>query len=162
MKKNLVKRGLMIIVMIAAISVSQVWAQVPGGPKGKKGPKSSKAPMELRMQRMLPDLTDDQMAKIKTLRIEMLKKINPLKAQIAEKRAHIKSLSLADTPDMKAIDKSIDELSVLQAKLMKIMAKFRQDVRATLTADQRAIFDSRMSSKRGSKSSAKCPHTTKP
>jgi Spy/CpxP family protein refolding chaperone len=147
--------------MITAVSLSQVWAQGPGGAKGTKGPKSSKAPMELRMKRMLPDLTDEQMAQIKTLRIEMLKKVNPLKAEIAEKKAHIKSLSLAETPDMKAINKAIDKLSTSQAKMMKIMAKFRQDIRAVLNADQRAIFDSRMGSMHAHKRQGKCPHSPK-
>lgn len=138
MKKTVLNRGMLIIMLLAIVGTVNVWAQRPAG-QGAAG-----SPMELRMKRMLPDLTDEQMSQIKTLRIEMLKKVNPLKAQIKEKRAHIETLSLADQADMKAINKSIDELTQLQAQLMKIMAKFRQDVRAILTPDQRAVYDSRV------------------
>jgi Spy/CpxP family protein refolding chaperone len=144
MKKNILSRSLLIIMMIAAMSMSAtVWAQGPEAGRGAGKPGAKKGNPEMHMKMMLPDLTDEQVAKIKTLRIEMMKQLNPLRAELKEKMAHLNTLSIAEKPDMKAINTTIDEIGALKTKMMKIHAKFRQDVRALLTDDQRVIFDSK-------------------
>ncbi len=144
MKKNILSRSLLIIMMIAAMSMSAtVWAQGPGTGRGPGKPGAKKGNPEMHMKMMLPDLTDEQVAKIKTLRVEMMKKTNPLQAQIKEKQAHLNTLSIAASPDMKAINKTVEEIGDLRTQIMKIRMQFRQDVRALLTADQRVIFDSK-------------------
>jgi Spy/CpxP family protein refolding chaperone len=98
------------------------------------------------MKQMIPDLTEDQMTKIKSLRLEMMKETNPLKAQMKEKKAHLNTLAIAEKADMKAIEKTIDEMGAIRVQMMKAHAKMRQDVRAILTDDQRVIFDSKAGS----------------
>ncbi len=138
MKNKIIIRSFLILIMVAAFGTITMAQGHKAGPK--------KAPMEMRMKRMLPDLSDDQIAKIKAYRLEMMKEVTPLKAQIKEKKAHLQVLSIAEEPDMKAINATIDEISKLQAKLMKTMAQFRQNVRAILTVDQRIVFDNMMQS----------------
>ncbi len=147
MLKKLINRSLLIIMMIAAMGMTtSVWAQGPGQGRGQKG---SKGKSEMHMKMMLPDLTKDQMDQIKTLRTSMLKQTNPIRAEIREKKAHLQTLSINEKPDMAAINKTIDEIGALKTKMMKIRAKFRQDVRALLTDEQRVIFDSKAGNRMG-------------
>jgi len=141
MKKNLLNRSLLIIMMIAAMSMStNVFAQGPGQGKGKGMKKGGPA---MHMKQMIPDLTEDQMTKIKSLRLETMKETTPLKAQMKEKKAHLNTLAIAEKADMKAIEKTIDEMGAIRVQMMKAHAKMRQGVRAILTDDQRVIFDSK-------------------
>ena len=149
MKRTILSRSLLIIMMIAAMGMTiNVSAQGPGHGRSQ-AQKASKASAEMRMKVMLPDLTDDQVAKIKALRLEMLKQLNPIKAKMREKQAHLQSLSIAEKPDMAAINKTIDEIGALKIQMMKIHAKFRQDMRTLLTEDQRVIFDSKAGMRMG-------------
>jgi Spy/CpxP family protein refolding chaperone len=141
MKKNILSRSLIIIMMIAAMSMTtNVWAQGRGAAKGQGGKKGAPA---MQMKKMLPDLTDDQVKKIKSLRMEMMKKITPMKAELQELKAHLHTLSIAEKVDMEAINKTIDRMGAIRTKMMMIRAKFQQDVRAVLNEEQRIIFDSK-------------------
>ena len=141
MKKNILSRSLLIIMMIAAMSMTtNVWAQGRGAGKGQGGKKG--APM-MHMKKMLPDLTDDQVKKIKSLRMGMLKQITPMKAQLQELKAHLQTLSIAEKADMEAINNTIEKMGSIRTKMMMIHAKFRQDVRSVLTDEQRIVFDSK-------------------
>lgn len=95
------------------------------------------------MMQVLPDLTDEQKEKIKELRLGLMKEALPIRNQIAENWAKLKTISTADPVDMKAIDKLIDENSILQASLKKEKAANHQEVRKLLTDEQRIVFDSR-------------------
>ncbi len=143
MKKKILSRSLLIIMMIAAMGMTMNVSAQGRGQGQNQGQKGSKGNPEMCKKMMLPDLTEAQTAKIKTLRTEMLKQINPIKAEMREKRAHLQTLSIAEKVDMAAINKTIDEIGALKTKIMKIHAKFRQDFRALLTDDQRVVFDSK-------------------
>lgn len=149
MKKTLVNRSLLIIMMIAAMGIS---VQLSGQGKGsgtQQKQNCTKSSPEMHMKKMIPDLTDDQMKKIKALHTGMLKQINPIKAEMREKQAHLNTLSIAEKPDMVSINKTIDEISTLKSKMMKVHAKYRQDFRALLTSDQRVIYDSKKGHRMG-------------
>lgn len=89
----------------------------------------------------IPNLSDDQKAKIETLKTKALKESNLLRSSLNERRAHLNTLSIADAPDQKAIDNEIDEMGKLQTTLRKLHAKLRQDIRALLNDDQKIYFD---------------------
>lgn len=91
----------------------------------------------------LPGLTDEQKEKAKTFKVEFLKKITPYQDQIAEKRAHVRSLSNQENPEMDKINSTIDEISDLRAEIMKAKAAHHQDIRNILTEEQRILFDSK-------------------
>ena len=101
------------------------------------------------MMNRIPDITDDQKAKIKTIRTESMKQMLPLQNKMNELRAEKRTLCTAAEVNMKAINKKIDEQATVKAKMMKIKSKARQDIRALLTDDQRIVFD--MQSQRGHK-----------
>lgn len=138
MKTNLNYRSLIVIILFVAMSTT-VMAQRQGGQKKVRPTQNC----EMQMKKMLPDLTDDQVAKIEKLHLQMIKEATPIKSVMKEKKARLHTLAIAEKVDMNAINSTIDEISTLQAKLMKIRAKYHQDVRALLTDDQRILFDSR-------------------
>jgi Spy/CpxP family protein refolding chaperone len=89
----------------------------------------------------IPDLTDDQTAKIKKIKTAYLKDVMQLKNQLAEKKAHQRTLMTVDKPDVAAIDKTIDEIGALKIEMMKKEAKHKVAVRALLTDEQKLAFD---------------------
>jgi Spy/CpxP family protein refolding chaperone len=91
----------------------------------------------------IPNLTEDQEKKIQDLRTPFEKEILPIKNQLGEKRAHLRTLETADKVDDKAINGTIDEISQLEGQLMKKEAAYKQAIRKLLTDEQRIQFDNR-------------------
>lgn len=97
----------------------------------------------------IPDLTEEQEAQIVKLRNKHLRKAELKRAEIGEKRARLNSLRLAENQDVNAIDKTIDEMTSLQASLMKAREAHRRELRALLSADQKVWFDANAGQGRG-------------
>lgn len=98
---------------------------------------------------IIPDLTEDQEAKILKLRNEHLRKAEIKRAEIGEKQARLNSLRVAETQDANAIDKNIDELASMRASLMKDREAHRREVKALLTDEQKVWFDANTGQGRG-------------
>lgn len=90
---------------------------------------------------MIPDMTEQQKEQMEQLRTEHLKVMLPLKNQLQEKMARLRTLSTAEKVNMNDINKKIDEIGELKIKLMKERATHRQDIRKLLTEEQRVMFD---------------------
>lgn len=88
-------------------------------------------------------LSEDQKKKMKDIRMRTQKEILPLKNQLGEKKARLKTLTSADKPDMNEINKTIDEMSALKAEIAKKRVASRIEIRSILTEEQRLMFDSR-------------------
>ena len=58
----------------------------------------------------IPDLTEDQQAKIESLKIEHMKVRNLHRAEMDELKALKRKLMLADNPDVKAINTLIEKM----------------------------------------------------
>jgi Spy/CpxP family protein refolding chaperone len=95
------------------------------------------------MAMAIPDLTEEQQGKIKELHMDLMKESLPIRNQIGENSAKMRTLETAETPDMKVIEKLIDESAKLEASLEKKRAANHQEIRKLLTDEQRVIFDSR-------------------
>ena len=130
------------LVLMLAVTFSSVAQQRQGSPQQKKQ-------MKYERHEMLPDLTDAQKEGMKSIHIKSMKATQPLKNQLMEKKAHLNTLSSADKADMKAINKQIDEISVIQASIQKQRAASKQEVRSLLTDDQRVIFDAQRGQGKG-------------
>lgn len=92
-------------------------------------------------QCMIPDLTQEQQAQIKTLRIEQMKASNTHRADMKILRAEYQKLVSSDNVDMKAVNNKIDEITDMRAAQMKQRVAHRQEVRKLLTDDQKVFFD---------------------
>jgi len=97
----------------------------------------------------IPELTADQEAKLKEFRTKHLKEITPLKNELNEKHARLQTLESADKLDMAAIDKTIDEIAQIKAKLMKKHIAHRAEVASILTDDQKVFFNAHGRGNRG-------------
>lgn len=89
----------------------------------------------------IKDLTPDQEKQMKSLKQKMMKEMLPLKNQIAEKKAHLNTISTGDNVDMTAVNKTNDELFALKAEIVKKQNQFKQDVRKLLNDEQKLMFD---------------------
>ncbi len=98
-------------------------------------------------QMAIPNLSQEQKDKIGKIKLEQQKLMLPLKNQLMEKKAHLRTLETAEKADIVAINKTIDEIAVLQTTMQKQKAKSKQDIRALLTEEQRIAFDTRMQRK---------------
>lgn len=89
------------------------------------------------------DLSDEQKSKASELKLGMQKMSLPLKNQLGENKAKLRTLTTAENADMKAINKLIDKNADINAELQKLRAANHQDFRNMLTEEQRIKFDSR-------------------
>lgn len=90
-----------------------------------------------------PVLTAEQSEAIVSLRNELKKDLLQINNQLAEKRAQLKTLQQTEKPNLKAIDSKIDEITDLQNKKMKLVARTEAKIRENLTEEQRLQYDLR-------------------
>jgi len=107
--------------------------------KGSKAQMSQKK--QFGIENRIPDLNDQQKEQIKKERTVFMSDILPIKNQLKEKQAHLNTLQTAKNVDMKAVNKTIDEISALRTDIIKRRALFRQKIRSTLTDEQRIYYD---------------------
>jgi Spy/CpxP family protein refolding chaperone len=87
------------------------------------------------------DLTDAQKEAFKQSMLAMQKQLQPIRNQLGEARAHQKTLTTAEKPDMNAINRNIEKMGSLQTEMAKIQVKHHLEMRAQLTDEQRLKFD---------------------
>lgn len=87
------------------------------------------------------DLTDAQKEAFKQSMLAMQKQLQPIKSELGEARASQKTLTVAEKPDMDAINKNIEKMGALKTEMAKIQTKYQLEMRAQLTDGQRLKFD---------------------
>lgn len=97
----------------------------------------------------IPNLTDDQKTKIKSQQVAFGKEALPLRNQLVEKRAHLRTLQTASTYDVNAVNATIDDISKTESQLLKKSAANREAIRKLLNDEQRLAFDSHQGFRRG-------------
>ena len=90
----------------------------------------------------IPDLTEDQEQKINELRTTHWATMKNYRADMDILRAEMRKLRVANNPEKKAIDTKIEKIGALRTKMHKAANQHRMDVRAQLTDEQKAWFDS--------------------
>lgn len=93
------------------------------------------------IENRIPDLTDEQKEKIDKLRTEHLKKMLPLKNELGEKEAQMRTLTTAENVSMSKINSKIEEIGTLKIKMAKEREAHKQEIRKLLNEKQRLIFD---------------------
>ncbi|MGQ9462655.1 MAG: Spy/CpxP family protein refolding chaperone [Candidatus Fervidibacter sp.] len=81
-------------------------------------------------------LTDEQVKKLTELRTEYLNKVSKLAAELAAKRAELKTLWLSTKPDEKRIRELTEQITKLQSELVTERANFQLEVWKILTPEQ--------------------------
>jgi len=86
-------------------------------------------------------LTEEQKERAKEIHLAAAKEAKPLEDQLRELKAHHQTLVTAEVANMKAINKSIDEMSAVKAKLAKVKAGYHQEFRSILSEEQKLKMD---------------------
>ena len=113
--------------------------------KGKHGKMMHQKKMRKSFLAHLPNVTDSQKEKFKALRLSLMEKTLPLKNEIGEIKARIKTLSTSNEPNRSKLADMISEIGDLKTKMMVLRMNKKQDMRALLTKEQRIMFDSHRS-----------------
>ena len=82
------------------------------------------------------ELTEEQEAKITTLRTEHYKEVTPQKNKMAELKARERTLLSEENVDMKAVNKAIDEQTDLMNSMKKLQVEHQLSVKSILTDEQ--------------------------
>jgi Spy/CpxP family protein refolding chaperone len=92
-------------------------------------------------EEFISDLTPQQYAEIKELILNKNKILIQTENELNEKKALLKTLETSDNPNMKSIDKLIEEIGSLIVTQMRANAECTQKIRSLLTEEQRVEFD---------------------
>ncbi|MFH1119602.1 MAG: periplasmic heavy metal sensor [Bacteroidota bacterium] len=111
------------------------------GPGRGRGPGAGPGPERGERFDRIPGLTEEQRTSMEKMWTAHLRKAELIRAEIREKEARMNTLRLADQPDDKAIDRTIDEISKFRGDLMKEREAHRREVRALLNDEQKVFFD---------------------
>lgn len=90
----------------------------------------------------IPGLTEEQKQEMKNLRIEHQKEMLPLRNQLGELHAKLRTLSTGDDVNMKEVNKQLEAISSVKLQMAKKRAAHRQGIRKILNEEQRVFFDS--------------------
>ncbi len=102
---------------------------------------------QMKMARL--DLTAEQQEQIDQLYLENQKEMLPLKNELREKKARLRTLNTSANYDKNAVNSLIDEIGELRTNMTKKRTAHRQEIRSLLTDEQRIIFDTRQNRKGG-------------
>ena len=91
----------------------------------------------------LPDLTPDQLAKIKKTDLKNMAEMTPLRNQVREKRARLATIMATIPVELKQADILADEIGKTASAILKLQIRHDQELRAILTPDQQVLFDAR-------------------
>ncbi|MCE7992615.1 MAG: periplasmic heavy metal sensor [Roseivirga sp.] len=156
MKSNTLKSrviGAVIMLMIATVSVqAQDRRQGPrqGGPgheQVEKGERDGKKPGHP----PIPNMTEEQQEQMKAIHLGIEKEALPIRNQIGEKEARLRTLVTAASYDERAVNKVLDEMGDLKASVKKLEIAGLQKAKEVLTEEQMLFLYKHMDKKTGPK-----------
>ena len=130
-------RYFLLILVIAITTVAPVSVFAQG--KAKGGNKETNEKKQAKLQDL--GITQDQQDKIKNIKLDCEKAIQPLRNELKERNAKLQTAQTAARPDMTAVYKMIDDMVAIKANIEKKEAAMHQDIRKLLTDDQRVAYD---------------------
>lgn len=127
--------GILAIFVFASVSFSQ----------------PAQRPAERRQMRAgnLPDLTEEQQAKMQELRLQLEKDTLPLKTKVQSLRADLKIAMTAETFDEGKANNLVYQIQKVQSEMQMKHLLHQRAVRDILTPEQRKVFDLHLLSGRG-------------
>jgi len=89
----------------------------------------------------ISNLSAEQEQQIEKLRTAHQKEMLPLRNQLGEMEAKLRTLTTGDKVDMALVNKQLEDISGVKLAMAKKREAHKQDVRKLLTEDQRVQFD---------------------
>jgi DNA-binding ferritin-like protein (Dps family) len=96
----------------------------------------------------IPNLTEEQKIQLKSVKTKLLKETLPLKNELREKNARLKTLTTTAGSSEKDINKMIEEIGALETKMMKVKVFSEIEKKEYLTEEQRLFVDTHASTKK--------------
>jgi Spy/CpxP family protein refolding chaperone len=140
--KNLL-RGLATVGLLSILVIGTAWSQ-----KSQNQRPANKAGMQC-IQGDYLKLSDEQKDQMKSLRLEFMKEMTPIKNELEVKKATLKSVSVGDNVDAKKANNLIEEIGDLKTEMAKKQFAQRQKVRNILNDEQKILFDAHAGNKEG-------------
>ncbi len=134
--KNLL-RGLATVGLLSILVIGTAWSQ-----KSESQRSENRPGMQCRQGDDLK-LSEEQKEQMKSLRLEFMKEMTPLKNELEVKRATLKSVSVGDNVDMKKANNLIEEIGDLKTEMAKKQFAQKQKIRNILNDEQKILFDAR-------------------
>jgi Spy/CpxP family protein refolding chaperone len=117
--------SVIMVVAFVATAGAQCW-RGNGGFAGKGGP--------------MAKLTPEQRQKVQSLRLEFLKKTEPIRSEMRKKRIEMMELQAQAKPDPKAVDRVRQEMWNLQDKMIKERREMARSLDGIIPPGQRGGF----------------------
>ena len=136
-----------LIISLVVLGALTTMAQPPRDgrpPQNERGTKMDKMTTRL-------ELSEDQQVQLEQAMIAHHKAVKPLRNQLEEKRAALKTLSSAEKVDQEKLNTSIDEIGDLQTAMLKAKVNHQIAMRAMLTDKQKMLFDQMQEQKKHGK-----------
>lgn len=134
-----------ILMLVVLMSVSAVLVAQPADRSPKKSFRGPGTEMRMKEGQRGPanglNLTDAQKEAFKQSMLAVQKQLQPIRNELGEAMARQKTLTTAEKPDLKAIEKNLEKIGALKIEMAKIQTKQRLEMRAQLTDEQRLKFD---------------------
>jgi len=142
------KTQIKLIIAIAFLMAPVLILAQERGERGqRRTERQGQGQYEKRGQRIadILDLTEAQQSKIEDIHASQMKTSLQSRNKLNEHRARLQTLRSEDSPDMKEINRTIDQMASIEADLAKAREASHQEVRKVLTEEQRVRFDARSS-----------------
>ncbi len=134
-------KTLLVITLISTMAFAQNVNVRTAPPYARANPRTTQPTIQPSVKQ--EKRTPEQKAKIAELRTEMRIALLPIDNKLEVNKAELRSLRQVDNPDMRKINKNIDEFGALIAQKRKIQTEYQVKVRAVLEPEQRVLYDMR-------------------
>lgn len=88
------------------------------------------------------NLSDEQQTQVQQHRLAGQKEMLPLRNQLREKNAQLRTLTTAENFNQTAVNQLVEEIGDLRTQMLAKRVEHRQEMRSLLTEEQRIMFDS--------------------
>jgi Spy/CpxP family protein refolding chaperone len=156
--KSIVRRTILAVFLstvIIAISVAQPPHGRGSGSRMEQGYPNQKCQ---NIENRIPDLTEDQKAELKSLKMSHLKEMKDFRNQMGEISAKQRTIMSGNPIDQKAVGILIDQKSELMNKQMKAQVTHKVAFKEILTEEQVLAFEKSQSRRHFSKTKGRSGH----
>ncbi len=161
MKNNTLKSRVIGSLLMLVIIGTSVQAQDRRGPQPEgqrheqmeKGDRDHKKPGHP----PIPNMTEEQKMQMKAIHLEIEKAVLPVKNQIGEKEARLRTLVTAANYDERAVNKVLEEMGELKTDVRKLEIAGLQKAKEVLTEEQMLFLYKSLDKRNGPKEGRRGP-----
>lgn len=146
MKNKNLKRYSIILLVMVFVGSSALQAQ-----QFQRGERPQPPQQEMQMAKKrghkgprIPNLSEEQKEQLKAFKVELEKNALPLKNQLGEKEARLKTLTTSESYDETAVNSVIEEIGDIKTEMMKLKVAQGEKIKSILTEEQLVAFNNQI------------------